>query len=137
MTAALQIEPQSAWPHADRPVAFHDEMTALLTWGASIAAMYQRQAMEREVARDVAGDSPRAEPAFEPKRAARNKQPKARPAPMYARSDSPSETVDVHVRDRHGRIVQSRRVVRESDDEPPQAYAPSRQRLFGPFLTDW
>lgn len=128
MTAALQIEPQSTWPHADRPVAFYDEMTALLTWGASIAVAARTPATEPEVA--VADHRP----AAEPKRSARKKQPKAR-EPVYARSEP--ETVEVQVRDRYGRVVQTRRVICESYDEPTQAYAPPRQRLFGPFLTDW
>jgi hypothetical protein len=136
LTGALH-EPGPLWPPAGASIAFHEETTALLTWGAQVSAAV------REAARVYAMDDAPPPSAREQQRNQRRKQPKARPQPKQARPEPapPPEVVEVNVRDRFGRIIQSRRVQRESYDgprayAPPQAYAPPSRRFFGPF-GDW
>jgi hypothetical protein len=126
MTAALQAPLSPSWPPANAAIAFPAETLELLNVGARIAAA-AREAAERDFAMAYR----------QQQHAVRKQQPKAR-----AEQPRTPETIDIQVRDRFGRVVQSRRVPREGYDEPyghnqPYGYAPPRPRMLGPFFGEW
>lgn len=137
MTSAVQAQLPPSWPPANAAIAFPAETLELLNVGTRIATAV-REAAERDYAM-----AHRQQPPGQQQHAPRKQQPKAR-----AEQPRTPETVDVQVRDRYGRIVQSRRVPREGYDEPygysqpyghnqPYGYAPPRPRVLGPFFGEW
>jgi len=148
---AQQVEPGTAWRNRASSVAFNDEMIALLTMGANLAARPQapelqasnedRPPLSRHASREERRRARREErERARAERAERRAQVRAERAARNARAeyrgdrDSPDK-VEVRVRDRRGTRIRTERVEPEVADRPPapRAYAPGPFRMFGPF----
>ena len=143
LMAAQKADPKPSWPPSTGPVAFNNEMIALLTMGATVrpAIVAQHQEPAREIAEPQAQGSRqerrRARQEDRARQRAERALAKASREARNARAQaSEDDQVEVSVRDRNGNPLRVRRVQREFDSEPPRASAPGPFRMFQPF-GDW
>ena len=137
MQAVAEAPLSGAWP-PEQPVAFYQEIVALLTTGpiAVSAPTTVRAAAAREAAtRDLAAEipEPQSTTAEPPQRrgtpAATSELPPQRPTVTPQRGN---DTVEVVIRDRFGRPVRVERVDRRRFMNA-RAYPPPYDRRYGPY----
>jgi hypothetical protein len=136
LASAQQSDFRQPWPTRAGPVAFNNEMIALLTLGARMSGSAQQAMAQGTIDLQPRRMTRRERRRLQQAERGRRRAERAHTAHAQApdiRGRVEGNDVEVRVYDRHGNNIRTRRVEREAEMERPGPYAPRRFRTFGPF----
>jgi len=137
LTSAQQPDTRPTWPTRSAPVAFNDEMIALLTLGATMSGSAQQALAQGSLEPEPPKPMTRRERRrLQQEERVRLRAERAYGARAQARDGGgrvDGDDVEVRAWDRNGRHLQTRQVEREVEVDRPRARGRGPSRRFGPF----